>query len=282
MKAARKRLSLLLFLFVSFAGLFFFCRPVKAAYKRILAEGSRSEKERTAFGITYLSEYRAGSDYTLYSVSGSEKSVLIDSFAGGAFLTNGKTLFFLSSKSFSGGTVSSLDLTGGEETLIGSVSGLDNALELEGFYKGKLYLASTPDGALYSMTQAGRVKKLTGDETKVTSVEQYGKYFLLADGTGAGISHLSAYDAGKGRVKKLADKPISWVVKNKTVYCLCYISSDSYLYMPPCNARIHRISLAGKNKKFLCKTFYMQSLKKLTAGKCIYVAKNKKTKKIRW
>ncbi|MBR0397624.1 MAG: hypothetical protein IJI10_05065 [Eubacterium sp.] len=255
--------------------------PVSAAgFKSVYTNTGWSADKRTSGGTVFSSSYQ-GSGHALFANRNNGSTLITNNFNGGTVISNGKTVYYCA-KTSGKWCLYKADLNTGTSKKAGTLSKSAYNIDLAGIYKNQIYfIIDVPEGTFARINLKNKaVKKISFGRT-VSRAEQAGKYFVLADGTGAGYSYLGIWNAGAGKFKVISKNPIRWVTTSKYVY-YAEQRSGNILAQNGAKVRVRRYKLSNGKKKTLTKTFRATGISDMTRKYLKYTNAKGKQRTIRW
>ena len=251
-----------------------------ASLRTVPTNDSYAAKDRTVGGAVFVSgNYHAGV-WNLFATKGGASVKISENFNGGEILTDGNKVYFAEKKSGKWYLSFYYLKTSGAKQL-GILSKTAENVDLCGYYKNKVYfIINVPEGSFACFnTKNQSVKKLASGYS-VTIATQYGKYFVMTDGTGAGYSYLGVLNAATNKMKKVATSPGNWIVTSKYIY---YIRiTKGWIFEAPNTISVGRYTIASGKNKTLVKSLKNYGIQKFTTKYVKYKNSKGKVKTKRW
>ena len=283
MKKMERLFALPLFLLICMA----LSVPASAsAYKTVPVSTSCEEADRTVRGAIFSSVYNTSSGNFSLSVEkdGATKTIT-DAATGGTVISNGSVVYYVSKKS-GRYVLYKADLNKGTVKRIGKLTSRGHyGADLLGLYKNTiLYIVDSPEGSLAAFDLKSKKARTIHVGEAFTQGTQHGKYFVLADGTGAGYSYLGVYNAANGtfrRIAKLPKEPLIWYSTSKYVY-FAELKSGNTFSGKPYTICVRRYRYATKKTKTLIRSLKVKYVTDISSKKLTYVTAGGKTKTKKW
>ena len=268
-----------LLVFTILAMLFVFEKPVFAAnLKTLYTHESIPAKQRTVSGTTFEYQYYSYNNRSvLYAIRNTETKTVTTKFEASNILSDGITVYYCE-KVGSCHYLYKCNLNSMERTCVKMLSSDAWNIDLCGYYKNKVFfIKNVPAGTFASINL--KTKKITWIKDIVTEAELQGKYFTLTDGTGAGHSYISIYNASSGKDKTITNKPYVWHSGKKYVWYLEVVSGNWYTHN--CKVNLIRWTNSSGKKKVLAKSVKIDNVKSFSDKYLKYYDWNGKLKKIK-
>ncbi|MBR2188275.1 MAG: hypothetical protein IJ860_02540 [Eubacterium sp.] len=264
-----------------FTFMLFWAVPVSAAaFKTVHTNTSWPVSSRKSGGAVFSSEYTSSG--TILRAQKSGKTVTItNSFNGGTVISDGKTAYYCA-KTSDKWCLYKANVKTGSKKKIGVLATSGYNIDLAGIYKNQVYyIIDVPEGTFAKFSLKNKsANKLSFGKT-VSIARQTGKYFVLADGTGAGYSYLGLWNAASNKFKTISKKPVIWYETSKYVYFVEYKKSG-YYFGQSADMLVKRYKLSNGQKKTITKSFNGTGISQLTAKYVKYYTSSGSQKTIRW